>query len=286
MSRVEPNNMIAGKLRQMADVLQQQESDGFRVAAYRRAGDTIQNLERSVADLLSEGGLPALVALPSIGRGIGSAIQEMIVTGRWGQLDRLLGTLEPERLFQALPGIGPQTAKRIHETLHIETLEALEEAALDGRLEKVTGIGQRRAASIRANLSELLGHRHIRLSSTARPPPISVILRADHEYRAKAGRGKLRRISPKRFNPSGEAWLPVLHTTVGEWEFTLLFSNTRRAHELGKTDDWVVAYFHGEHSPEGQCTIVTETHGLLTGRRVVRGREGECIAHYSCEGAD
>ena len=229
MSRVELNNMIAGKLRQMADVLQQQESDGFRVAAYRRAGDTIQNLERSVADLLSEGGLPALVALPSIGRGIGSAIQEMIVTGRWGQLDRLLGTLEPERLFQALPGIGPQTAKRVHETLHIDTLEALEEAALDGRLEKVTGIGQRRAASIRANLSELLGHRHVRLSSTARPPPVSVILRADQEYRAKAGRGELRRIAPKRFNPSSEAWLPVLHTTVEEWEFTLLFSNTRRA---------------------------------------------------------
>ena len=281
MKRVELNDTIAAKLLQMADLLQQQGYSSYRVAAYRRGEDTIQNLHRSVADLLDKDGLPALCALPGIGRGIGSAIQEMVITGRWGQLDRLLGSVEPELLFQTLPGIGPATAKLIHETLHVDTLEALETAAHDGRLEKVTGIGQRRAASIRANLNDRLGHYHIRRKSTLPPPSISVIHQADQEYRTRAAKGDLRRIAPKRFNPTGEAWLPVLHIKIEDWDFTLLYSNTQRAHELGKTNDWVVAYYHNEASPEGQCTIVTETRGPLAGSRIVRGREGECTSFYA-----
>ena len=97
----------------------------------------------------------------------------------------------------------------------------------------------------------------------------------------KAAQDKLRRIAPKRFNPSGEAWLPVLHTSHDAWQFTVLFSNTQRAHQLQKTNDWVVVYFHTDSEPEAQCTIVTETRGPLEGKRVVRGREGDCIDHYS-----
>jgi hypothetical protein len=62
--------------------------------------------------------------------------------------------------------------------------------------------------------------------------------------------------------------------------FTALFSNTARAHELGKTRDWVVVYFHTDTQSEGQRTTVTETSGRLAGRRVVRGRESECLAAY------
>jgi choline dehydrogenase-like flavoprotein len=54
-------------------------------------------------------------------------------------------------------------------------------------------------------------------------------------------------IAPNRFNPSGKSWLPILHTRRGEWHFTVLFSNTRRAYALNKTDDWVVVYFHTDH---------------------------------------
>ena len=90
-----------------------------------------------------------------------------------------------------------------------------------------------------------------------------------------------RGIAPKRFNPSGEAWLPVLHVRRGEWFFTVLFSNTQRAHDLGKTHDWVIIYLHTEHDPEAQWAVVTEARGPLEGRRVVRGWEGECIAHYA-----
>jgi hypothetical protein len=74
--------------------------------------------------------------------------------------------------------------------------------------------------------------------------------------------------------------LPVLHATRGDWHFTALFSNTAKAHELGKTRDWVVIYFYDSDHNERQRTVVTETRGETAGRRVVRGREAECRNHY------
>jgi hypothetical protein len=82
------------------------------------------------------------VDLPGIGRGIGSAIMEMVTTGCWSQLERLQGALQPEQLFQTLPGIGPELAARIHEALHVDTLEALELAAHDGSLATAEGIAR------------------------------------------------------------------------------------------------------------------------------------------------
>ena len=275
------NIAVAEKLHEMADVLEQQHADAYRVNAYRRAARTLEQHEPSIEDIVRSSGLAGVVELPSIGRGIGAAIVEMVTTGRWAQLERLLGTLEPEQLFQTLPGIGPDLAVRIHDGLHVETLEALELAAHDGRLETVRGIGARRAAAIRACLSERLGSRNLRSRHPAPVPSISVLLDVDREYREKAAAGELRTIAPKRFNPSGEAWLPVLHTRRESWEFTALFSNTQKAHELGRTRDWVVMYFHGDAEPEAQCTVVTETRGALAGRRVVRGREGDSAAHYA-----
>ena len=65
--------------------------------------------------------------------GIGSAIVEMVPSGRWSQLARLQGARQPEQLFQTLPGTGPELAVRIHHTLHVETLAALELASHAGR---------------------------------------------------------------------------------------------------------------------------------------------------------
>jgi putative hydrolase len=112
-------------------------------------------------------------------------------------------------------------------------------------------------------------------------PSVELILDVDAEYRNKASAGQLPTISPRRFNPKGEAWLPILHTERALWHFTVLFSNTARAHDLGRTRDWVVVYLYDDHHREGQCTVVTETRGALIGKRVVRGREDECRALYA-----
>jgi DNA polymerase/3'-5' exonuclease PolX len=280
------NAVIAANLREYADLLEQQGADGFRIAAYRRAGATLEILDKPAGRILAGNGTKGLIALPGIGRSIAAAIEEMIRTGRWTQLRRLRGTLDPESLFQTLPGIGPDLAARMHDELHAESLEALEIAAWDGRLEDVPGIGQRRLAMLRASLAERLGKRRIRQPLGRPLPSVTTLLDVDHEYSEKAARGALKTIAPRRFNPTGEAWLPVLHTERDDWSFTVLFSNTQRAHELQRTRDWVVVYFHTDSEPEGQCTIVTERTGPLAGKRVVRGREVECRSHYVNTAAD
>lgn len=275
------NELLADRLREMADILEVQHEDGYRVAAYRRAARTLVELETPIDEIVRNQGLEGVIALPGIGGRIGAAIVEIVTTGRWNQLDRLSGTLEPEHLFQTVPGIGPQLAARIHNELDIDTLEQLEQAARDGRLEKVPGVGSRRALAIKGALTDRLGHRRYQRPAQSGGPPVALLLDVDREYRMKASRAKLRKIAPKRFNPSGDAWLPVLHTSRDAWQFTALFSNTQRAHELRKANDWVVVYFHTDSEPEAQCTIVTETRGPLEGKRVVRGREGDCIAQYA-----
>jgi hypothetical protein len=142
------------------------------------------------------------------------------------------------------------------------------------------GIGPRRAAMLRAALASMLARTRPARQSPRTEPDVAVLLDVDREYREKAERGSLSLIAPRRFNPGGQAWLPVLHTERGPWHFTALFSNTARAHDLGRTRDWVVMYFHTDSEAEGQRTIVTETHGPLVARRVVRGREAECRACY------
>jgi putative hydrolase len=72
-----------------------------------------------------------------------------------------------------------------------------------------------------------------------------------------------------------------MHVTRHGWHFTALFSNTARAHELGRTRDWVVIYFYDEAHHENQHTVVTETRGSLINERVVRGREAECREYYA-----
>lgn len=275
------NQAIAEKLQELADLLEQQHANPYRVGAYRRAARTVSGQREAIADLAEREGFDGLDRLPGIGRSIALAIQEMLRTGRWMQLERVRGSLDPEQVFQSIPGIGPALARTIHESLDIETLADLELAAHDGRLEQVPGVGPRRARMVAAALAHMLQRRPAPAGGADAEPGVELILDVDREYRDKAAAGNLRKIAPRRFNPSGEAWLPILHAQRGDWHFTALFSNTARAHDLGKTDDWVVLYFHTDHGSEMQRTVVTETTGRLKGQRVVRGREAECARFYA-----
>jgi DNA polymerase/3'-5' exonuclease PolX len=77
-----------------------------------------------VRAIFDEKGTAGLEALPHVGRGIAAAIAEMLITGHWSQLERLRGTVDAVQLFRTVPGIGPGLAERIHDELHLDTLEA------------------------------------------------------------------------------------------------------------------------------------------------------------------
>ena len=272
------NHVIAERLRETAWLLEQQDANPYRVNAYRKAADVIQSLGPELAVVFQKNGFEGLVRLSGIGPQIAGAIVEMLRTGRWMQLERLRGTLDPEALFSSVPGIGPKLARLVMDSLNIDTLEALEIAAYDGRLATVPQFGPRRLAMVRAELAQVLGRPRSQVSELVEPG-VDLLLDVDREYRDKAGAGLLRRIAPRRFNPGNKPWLPILHAERTNWHFTALFSNTGLAHRLGRTDDWVVIHFN-QDGHEGQCTIVTETRGPLEGKRVVRGRERECEGYY------
>jgi hypothetical protein len=215
---LDENRHIAAQLREAAQLLDGQGDNAYRVAAYLRAADTVEHLERPLRALFDTRGRAGLEELPGIGSGIAAAIAEMLVTGAWSQLARLRGSESEVIRFPQPP-------------------------------------------------APVL-------------PDVATLLDVDAEYRAKAAAGRLRTIAPRRFNPEGRSWLPVLHARRGPWHFTALYSNTARAHDLGRTHDWVVIYFYDGDQQEHQCTVVTETRGALAGLRVVRGREAECRDVY------
>lgn len=274
------NDEIADRLDEVARIYEAQGANRFRVGAWRAAADTLRGLERPVADVHAEGGVEALVALPDIGDTIARTIATALEYGRLPMLDRLRGESDPVAVLKTVPGIGDTFARRLHRDLGIETLEELEAAAHDGRLETIAGLGGKRLEGIRDSLERRLSRIRPRPAPAPEPgPPVDELLDVDREYRRKAARGELQRIAPRRFNASGEAWLPVLHATRGDRHYTALYSNTARAHQLGKTRDWVVLYMDGG-GRERQATVITSTRGPLEGRRIVAGREAECLERH------
>lgn len=286
-----PNASIAHALDRAAAMLEERGANEHRVASYRRAAETVRDHPDPLDVLVRAEGPEALEALPGVGERLSRRIAAFVETGELSLLRELREALPPERVFARLTGIGRTTARRIASELGIDTLEALEIAAHDGRLEALPGIGPGLVRSIRAQLDTLLaGHTRRDVRAALRParaerpalPHVAVLLDVDAEYRARAERGELPTIAPRRFNAAEEAWLPVMHVRHGRFRLTALYSNTPRAHTLGKTNDWVVLYVLDlDTNREQQVTVVTETRGELRGRRVVRGHEAACRAHYA-----
>jgi Holliday junction resolvasome RuvABC DNA-binding subunit len=269
------NAAVAGRLDEVAQILEEQGANPFRVRAYRRGAAVVRGLMQPVSELLRGGGVQSLEALAGIGPSLARSIREVALTGRLPMLERLRGASDPRSLLATVPGIGRRTAARLHDDLGIESLEELESAAHDGRLETIAGIGPKRLAGIRESLAERLGRVRAQDARAAPGPPVGEILDVDAEYRARAASGGLPRIAPRRFNPQRERWLPVLHTQRGARHYTALFSNTARAHRLGTTRDWVILYVEDEGG-DRTYTAITARFGALAGCRVVAGREHEC----------
>lgn len=291
MAKTYTNAEIADVLEHISDLLEVQNANPFRVRAYREGAQTIRSASKPVAEAVRQDKLEHLTELPNIGSGIAGVIGDYVSSGKSNLLADLEAQVSPETVLAKVPGLGKKLAQRTVEQLHIQTLEELEEAAHDGRLAEVEGFGARRVEGIQTALIGMLSQsaRSKQQSRTAKPkkaasasddrPSVELLLAIDAEYRKRAKADDLHKIAPRRFNPDNKAWLPLLNSKREGWEFTALYSNTAQAHQLGKTDDWVVIYFERD-GKERQQTVVTETKGPLKGQRVVRGRESENRQYY------
>jgi hypothetical protein len=291
MSTGQTNADIAQVLDRIAELLEYENANPFRVRAYREGAQSIRSTDHPVADYIKHDQTNKLDALPSVGSGITAVVGEYVESGKSGLLEELESRASPEAVMAKVPGIGKELASRIVDQLHIKTLPELEQAAHNGELASVEGFGAKRVEGIRTSLAGMLSQtlrtnqreRTAEASKQAAEsgghPSVSLLLDIDADYRKGAEKDKLQKIAPKRFNPNNEAWLPVLHAKRDGWEFTALFSNTAQAHKLQKTDDWVVIYYK-RGDTERQHTVVTETKGPLKGKRVVRGRDAENRSFY------
>lgn len=275
------NRTVANWLTDYADYLEAREANLYRIRAYRRAADTILGLNRPVAHLVESEGREGLEKLPGIGPHLSFTIELLVRTGEFRTLNAEGGHIDVEQMFGSLPGVGPKLARQLREELGIRSLEQLEQAAHEGRLQQLQ-VGPKRLRGIVDALAGRLRYRRVPGDSPGEPP-VAELLAVDREYRTLAARGELPTLAPRRFNPEHEPWLPLLEVNRRGWHYRALFSNTALAHRLRQTHDWVVIYFD-DGITRGQRTVVTEARGRLQGQRMVRGREAECRELYRTAG--
>ena len=274
------NVQIAALLEEIARLRQLRGDSPFRVAAYRNAAVSVRGAKQPVAELVERDGAAGLRRLSGVGPSISRRIAEIVKLGRSRLLDRLHDQT-PANLLATLPNVGPRLADRIQESLGTASLEELLRAAQDGRLRRIVGVGRKRAEAIRESLASRLGVPRPARSTTTLvdKPPVGTLLEIDRVYRHRAARGTLLRVAPRRFNPTGAAWLPILRIQRGGRRYRAHYTNSARSHELGHAHDWV-AIIREDKEAFGQWTVITAPSGPLAGRRVVRGRERECQELY------
>jgi len=266
------NASLGAHLGAIADALEAARENVHRVRAFRAAASSVATSPRTVAKLDRR----ELEEIPGVGPRIAGVILDHIAGRSHGMLDRLHRHVRPLDHLTLLDGVGETLAERIRQTLGVETLEALE-GEID-QIEKVEGVGRATAERIRESLDAQLTRRRQPVRAHRRPP-VRLLIEVDAHYRRAVAEDSLPTIAPRRNNPGGERWLPILRTELEGWSFRAMFSNTDLAHDLEKTDDWVVV-FAERADEETQATVVTETRGRLSGQRVVRGHEGESRRYH------
>jgi DNA polymerase (family 10) len=275
------NAEIAQMLDVMAELLKLRGDYPYRVAAYRRAAASIRRSGQSLAGIFERDGLPGLEQMPAIGTSLARKIGEMLRHGESNALKRLRQKHEGQDLLTTLPTVGKRLAGRIRSSLGGASLEEVLAAAEDGRLRRIEGLGRKRVEAIRDSLLQRLGQsaRRQRKVPANSPCSVELLLEIDVEYRDLAAANRLPRAAPRRFNPTGAAWLPILRLERHGRHFTAHFANTANSHQFGHVRDWVVIRSDDKNA-FGLWTVVTATRGEYRGRRVVKGRERECQDYY------
>jgi DNA polymerase (family 10) len=133
------NDQLADQFELLADLLELDAADSFRINAYRRAAARIRETPASVAQLALDG---KAKALQGIGKTIEGKIVEVVDDGEIHALTKRKAEVPPEvASFMRLPGLGPKTARRIWQELGITTVATLKAAAEAGELRGHAGIG-------------------------------------------------------------------------------------------------------------------------------------------------
>ncbi|MEK6706186.1 MAG: DNA polymerase/3'-5' exonuclease PolX [Bdellovibrionota bacterium] len=141
------NNDVASVFETMADLLEIEGANQFRVRAYRNAARTLDVLPEPLADMVSKG--RDLTEIPGIGKDLAGKIMEIISTGKLAALEEISDRTPPGLLaLLKIHGVGPKRVRAFHEKFKVKTIEDLDKIIKDGKLKELRGIGPKLERSI------------------------------------------------------------------------------------------------------------------------------------------
>src|SRR5918992_4114614 len=164
------NAAISRILRQIAYLIELEAQDNnkeadknksntvFKIRAYRRTADIIENLSSNIVEVYNKQKLKGLIAIPSIGKAIALKIEEYITTGRIEYAEQLKKrtSINVEEFYHLEGvGIGPKTVKALHDSLGLNNLTDVERAAMEGKIRSVPGFSYKKEESILKKIQSL-----------------------------------------------------------------------------------------------------------------------------------
>jgi len=163
------NRHIAERFERLADLLEIEGENPFRVRAYRNAADTIRGLSAALPDLVADGA--DLTEYPHIGGEIAEKIETLVNTGRLPALEQVAERVPPELAdLMRVQGLGPKGVKALYEHFEIRSLEQLEQVAQAGRVRELPGFGAKKERALLDGVARLraAGERRTRIDVAER----------------------------------------------------------------------------------------------------------------------
>jgi DNA polymerase (family 10) len=210
------NKEIAQIFSQIADILEIDNENPFRVRAYRNAARIIEGLPEEIEKIEHQG---RLADIPGIGAGIAAKVSELVRTNRLSYYEELKANI-PEGLLKMLdiPGLGPKTVALLRQKLGIENIEQLEKSAREGALRDLPGMGEKTEKNILSGIEFLKHYRGRILLGKAYPISQSII-------------ALLNKISPiKRISIAGS--LRRMQETIGDIDILVASDEPQKVMEV------------------------------------------------------
>ncbi|MDX1609646.1 MAG: DNA polymerase/3'-5' exonuclease PolX, partial [Halofilum sp. (in: g-proteobacteria)] len=148
------NRDIAAMFQRLADLLEIEGDNPFRIRAYRNAADTVTGLSHALTDLVAAGA--DLTEYPHIGEEIAEKIATIVETGRLPALDEVAARVPPELSdLMQVKGLGPKGVKALYEAFRIRSLDDLEQVAEAGRVRELDGFGAKKEQALLEGIRRL-----------------------------------------------------------------------------------------------------------------------------------
>ncbi|MDY6816668.1 MAG: DNA polymerase/3'-5' exonuclease PolX [Pseudomonadota bacterium] len=150
------NNEIAALFEKLADLLEIEGANPFRVRAYRNAARTVRGYGKSMSDLLNQ--QKDLSTLPGIGEDLAKKIRTIVETGKLPALEEVESRTPPALSdLMKIEGLGPKRIKILHKELGIQSLDDLKRAARSGKIREIRGFGRKTEQLIRERVEHFAG---------------------------------------------------------------------------------------------------------------------------------